>query len=76
MSCTEYFVCEQEAYNATQASRFSKIHRPSVICSSKLKVPLQVRSRVFRFISRDLLCPFSIFPTLFDTQNSERTVTL
>ena len=66
-SCTEDFVGEQEAYIATQTSQFSKMHRPSFIYSSKLEVPLQVRSGVF--MSRDRLCPFSFFPTLFDSQN-------
>ena len=72
LSCTEDFVGEREAYNATQASRFSKIHRPSFIYSNKLEVPLQVRSGVF--MSRDRLCPVSFFSTLFDSQNWERTL--
>jgi len=47
LSCTEDdFVVEKEAYNATQASRFSKIHGPLSIYSSKLEVPIQVGSRV------------------------------
>jgi len=58
-------VGEQEAYNATQDSRFSKIYRPSFIFPIKFEVPLQVRSGVS--MSRDRLCPFSFFPTLFDS---------
>ena len=64
MYCTEYFVREQEAYNATQAaSRFSKTHRPSFIYFSKLEVPIQVHSGVF--MSCDLLCPLSFLRHLF-----------